>query len=100
MSYTLSFTPLAEAEIAEAFAWYSKPDIGMGTAFLDELERIERFIRFNPLLYPRVETDIRRASLRRFPYSLFYVIDDDQVLVLSCFHQQRDPKNHVAAQTK
>ena len=65
----------------------------MGNGFLDELERIERFIRFNPLLYPRVEAEIRRASLRRFPYSLFYVIDGDEVLVLSCFHQQRDPKS-------
>ena len=100
MSYTLSFKPLAEAEIAEAFAWYSKPDIGMGTAFLDELERIERFIRFNPLLYPRVEADVRRASFRRFPYSLFYVIDDNQVEVLSCFHQQRDPINRGAAQSE
>lgn len=76
MSFTLIFKPLAEAEVAEAFAWYSQPDIGMGAEFLDELERIERFIRFNPLLYPRVEEDMRRASLRRFPYSLFYVIDD------------------------
>lgn len=96
MSFTLIFKPLAEAEVAEAFAWYSQPDIGMGGEFLDELERIERFIRFNPLLYPRVEADIRRASLRRFPYSLFYVIDDDKVQVLSCFHQHRDPKNRGA----
>ena len=87
------FKPLAEAEVAEAFAWYSQPDIGMGAEFLDELERIERFIRFNPLLYPTIDDDMRRASLRRFPYSLFYVIDDDQVQVLSCFHQSRDPKN-------
>ena len=93
MSFTLMFKPLAEAEVAEAFAWYSQPDIGMGAEFLDELERIERFIRFNPLLYPTIDDDMRRASLRRFPYSLFYVIDDDQVQVLSCFHQSRDPKN-------
>ncbi len=53
-------------------------------------------LTFKPLLYTRIEADIRRAGLRRFPYSLFYVIDDDQVQVLSCFHQQRDPKNRGA----
>lgn len=89
MSFALIFKPLAQAEVAEAFAWYSQPDIGMGSEFLDEFERIERF---NPLLHPRVEDDIRRASLRRFPYSLFYVIDGTEVQVLSCFHQHRDPK--------
>jgi hypothetical protein len=28
----------------------------------------------------------------RFPYALFYVIDDNVVNVLSFFHQHRDPK--------
>lgn len=85
------FKRLAEAEIAEAFAWYDQSGIDQGRAFLVELERVERFVRLNPLLYPKVEGDIRRANLRRFPYSLFYVVDGDTVAVLSCFHQHRDP---------
>jgi plasmid stabilization system protein ParE len=43
-------------------------------------------------LYQRVEDEIRRAILRRFPYSLFYVIEQDQVIVLACMHQHRKPK--------
>jgi plasmid stabilization system protein ParE len=91
MTIRLVFKPLAEAEIAEAFAWYAQPEIGQGEAFIDELERVERFIRLNPLLYPCVQDEIHRANLRRFPYSLFYVVDDETVSVLSCFHQHRDP---------
>lgn len=87
----LAFKRLAEAEIAEAFAWYDQDDIGKGAAFLAELERVERFIRLNPQLYPKVEGDIHRANLRRFPYALFYVVDGDTISVLSCFHQHRDP---------
>ena len=91
MSPALVFKPLAEAEIAEAYAWYAQPEIDVGRDFIADLERVERFIRMNPLLYPRVEGDIRRANLRRFPYSLFYVVDGETVSVLSCFHQHRDP---------
>jgi plasmid stabilization system protein ParE len=87
----LEFKRLAEAEIAEAFAWYNQDGIEKGAAFLAELERVERFIRLNPLLYPKVEGDIHRANLRRFPYALFYVVDGDTISVLSCFHQHRDP---------
>jgi len=47
----------------------------------------------NPYLYPKVEGEIRRANLNRFPFSLFYVIDGEVVNVLSCFHQYRDPKS-------
>ena len=91
MSFGLVFKRLAEAEIAEAFAWYDRRGIDQGRAFLAELERVERFVKLNPLLYPKVEGDIRRANLRRFPYSMFYVVDGDIVAVLSCFHQHRDP---------
>ena len=91
MIVRLEFKRLAEAEIAEAFAWYDQDGIENGAAFLAELERVERFIRLNPLLYPKVEGDIHRANLRRFPYALFYVVDGDTISVLSCFHQHRDP---------
>lgn len=97
MTVRLVFKPLAEAEIVEAFAWYSQPDINQGAGLLAELERVERFIRLNPLLYPQVEGEIHRANLRRFPYSLFYVVDGETVSVLSCFHQHRDPKTRPGA---
>jgi len=91
MSFSLVFKPRAEAEIAEAFAWYDQPTILQGEAFFAELERVERFIRLNPLLYPEVDPAIHRANLRRFPYSLFYVVDGEVISVLSCLHQHRDP---------
>ena len=91
MTSVLVFKPLAEAEIAEAFTWYAQPEIDKGRDFIADLERVERFIRMNPSLYPLVEGDIHRANLRRFPYSLFYVVDGETVSVLSCFHQHRDP---------
>lgn len=92
MSFTLIFKPLAEAEIAAAYAWYARAEIGKGAEFLDELERVERFIRSNPFLYARVEDEVRRAAMKRFPYSLFYVIDGETIAVISCFHQSRDPE--------
>ncbi|KQW50014.1 MULTISPECIES: type II toxin-antitoxin system RelE/ParE family toxin [unclassified Roseateles] len=91
MSFSLEFKPRAEAEIADAFEWYEQPTIRQGEAFLAELERVERFIRLNPQLYPEVDPAIHRANLRRFPYSLFYVVDGKAISVLSCLHQHRDP---------
>ena len=51
----------------------------LGVEFLDELVRIEGHLRANPALYQRVDGEVRRAVLRRFPYGLFYVVDDGQV---------------------
>lgn len=93
MLFQVVYKPLAQLEAAEAHAWYCQPDVGMGEEFLAELERTNGFVARNPHLYPCVEQEIRRANLRRFPYSLFYVIGDRVVNVLSCFHQHRNPRS-------
>jgi len=95
MLYQVVYKPLAQIEASEAYHWYGQPHIGMGNAFLDELERTNGFIANNPHLYTSVESELRRANLNRFPYSLFYVIDGDTVNVLSCFHQHREPQTRL-----
>jgi hypothetical protein len=29
--------------------------------------------------------------LRRFPYSLLFLVEDDVLIVIACFHASRDP---------
>lgn len=82
----------AEAEIEIAFREYESQQSGLGVQFLDELRRIEGHLRLNPALYQRIDGDLRRAVLRRFPYGLFHVVDDGQVTVLACLHLHRDPR--------
>lgn len=93
MSFRIAYKSLAQQEVAEAYTWYSRPEINMGHAFLDDLQRIDGFVANNPYLYPQVEAEIRRANLSRFPYSIYFVVDDDVVSVLSCFHQHREPRS-------
>jgi len=45
----------------------------------------------NPRQFPVVFKDVRRALLRRFPYSLFFVMEGETLLVIACFHASRDP---------
>jgi len=46
----------------------------------------------NPRQFPVVFKNVRRALLRRFPYSLFFVIETDETLsVIACFHASRNP---------
>jgi plasmid stabilization system protein ParE len=90
--HTVRYKPAAAAEVTRAIGWYGQPEINQATAFIRELERTEAHLTTHPELYQRVEDEIRRAILRRFPYSLFYVIEQDQVIVLACMHQHRKPK--------
>jgi hypothetical protein len=95
MAAKVIFKAAAQAEIEEAFAAYEAVRRGLGAEFLDEVTRVERHLRANPALYQRIDGDIRRAVLRRFPYGLFHVVDGDEVTVLGCFHLHRDPHSRA-----
>jgi len=82
---------MAETELADAAAWYEEQGPGLGADFFDAFDAALAAIRRNPFQYQIVEEEIRRAPLRRFPYSVMYAVSDDELLILSCFHGHRDP---------
>lgn len=91
MPYSVRYKRAAAAEVEAAISRYAQPEINKASAFVKDLERTESHLRTQPVLYQRVEGDVRRAVLRRFPYSLFYVIEQDQVIVLAFMHQHQKP---------
>ena len=92
MSRRLIIRPEAEDEIAEAFDWYESRVRGLGADFLLSVDAIMNAILRNPQHYPRVHRIVGRALMRRFPYEVFFVEDDERVVVMSVFHAKRNPK--------
>jgi len=90
--YSVRYKRAAAAEVESAIAWYAKPGINQTSAFINDLQLTESHLRTHPALYQRVEGDVRRAVLRRFPYSLFFLIEQDQVVVLAFMHQHQRPR--------
>jgi len=92
MSSTVRFRPEAMAELFEAVDWYESRALGLGTEFLRSLDASLAAIQRRPLAYPIVFGRLRRAVLRRFPYSVIYDLSGDEILIVACIHGRRDPK--------
>ena len=92
MSLPLIITPEAEADLAEARAWYEGKRVGLGEEFVLCVEAGLEHIRRAPEAAPAVRPGVRRVVVRRFPYGIFYRIDPDQIAVLAVYHTRRDPR--------
>ena len=93
IAYSVIFTQAARAELADAQDWYEGESVGLGRRFRQAIGiLIERMID-NPRQFPIVLKNVRRALLRRFPYLLFFVVEDDALIVIACFHASRDPSH-------
>lgn len=93
MSRRLIVRPAAEAEMGDAFDWYEDRVPGLGSEFLLCVDAVFSAILRSPQQYPLVHRVVRRALARRFPYEVFFVEDDECVVVLSVFHAKRNPKH-------
>ncbi|NLT69255.1 MAG: type II toxin-antitoxin system RelE/ParE family toxin [Verrucomicrobiaceae bacterium] len=79
-------------ELTEAAEYYETQVCGLGSDFLEEIDAaIERLLNF-PKAWSMISPPFRACSLHRFPYSIIYKEESlDEILILSVFHQHRDP---------
>ena len=91
MKLPVVWIPEAEADLNEAVAWYDgiRPELGnrFALAVMDTIEAIAE----NPLRFPVVHQERRRAGVRRFPYGIFFDVEDQRIVVVACFHGKRNP---------
>ncbi|KJU84634.1 plasmid stabilization system protein [Candidatus Magnetobacterium bavaricum] len=48
-------------------------------------------ISSNPLLYPKVYNGFRRCFLKKFPYAIYFMIEDTNIIEFGLFHCARNP---------
>jgi plasmid stabilization system protein ParE len=93
MSPSVVFRPIAKAEFEDAISWYESKREGLGQEFrLAVNSQIERIID-SPAQFARVRKHIRRALLHRFPYSIYFIPNETQVVILAIFHTRRAPQH-------
>jgi plasmid stabilization system protein ParE len=88
----LVFRPEAEAELLDARSWYEAERVGLGAVFAAAVETTIAEVLQNPLAYPRVRGDTRRALVGRFPYAVYFRPTADEIVVLAVIHGRRNPR--------
>ncbi len=92
MSYLLTVRKEAELDINCVFEHYEMQRVGLGHDFLlcieEGLSKIER----NPAHYRIIYKELRRISIRRFPYRILYLVQNNSVIVTAVFHARKDPQ--------
>ena len=83
MIVSIFFNELAESELNDAARYYESQIIGLGIAFLNEVEHSIKTIQQNPEAFPVILKVVRRKILRRFPYSIMYSFESTSIRILA-----------------
>lgn len=92
MAYRVIISPRAQKEIEEAIDYYLQHSNDAPKNFVISLENAYQKLEKFPFFKIRYK-NIRALKIKKFPYSLYFVILEDRkiVRILSCFHHKLNP---------
>ena len=91
MSRRARLKPTARLDLEEAHAWYEEQSPGLGDRFAKDVDSTVGRLAEHPEAHAVVDGRIRRALLRRFPYGVFYIVEDHEVVIIAILHAARGP---------
>lgn len=88
----VEFLDVAEAEFAEAIAYYNQQSEGLGYEFAAEVKRtISRIVQY-PEAWAPLSKRTRRCRTNRFPYGIIYQVRSGITLIVAIMHLRRAPQ--------
>lgn len=82
----------AQHDVEDTVAWYEGQRVGLGGRFVAALDRLIDRVFENPQQFPVIETEVRRALVRRFPYAVYFIVSSDHIAVIAVLHVRRYPQ--------
>jgi len=90
VKWRLVIRPRAEADLREARNWYESQRSGLGAEFLGEIDTTIQTLVRDPQRHPIYYRGFYRVLARRFPYKVFYRLEDDRIILFRILHARRD----------
>ena len=92
MTQPVRFLPQARQEAIETRNWYERRQPGLGALFAQALAEAIGRVQTQPLQFPLVMEQVRRAILLRFPYAVYFRIEPSEIIVMAV-HGRQDPRS-------
>ncbi len=87
----LGFHPEARNEAHTATIWYHERSRAAALSFARAVAEGVQSIREHPEAWPIWKGEVRRRVLRRLPYSIFYLIEGELVVIVAVAHHKLRP---------
>lgn len=91
MSRKVLIHEIAETEMNEAADFYDLKSPGLGSVFINEIQKTIERIAELPEAAPIIRGRARKKLLSKFPYSLIYSDYQKEIRILAVAHQKRRP---------
>lgn len=91
MNLKFSYFPEARRELYEALRFYRDADKSVADRFLRECSSAIKQIMRDPLASVVISGNTRRKILDKFPFSIIYRFESNEIRIVALCHHRREP---------
>ncbi|MBU1340976.1 MAG: type II toxin-antitoxin system RelE/ParE family toxin [Proteobacteria bacterium] len=87
----ITLIPPADKELHEAIDYYNDQLAGLGDQFFNSFLDTVGYISQTPEVWKKIGPNTRRINIKRFPYLILHVFDNQDIFITCIAHQHRNP---------
>ncbi len=91
MPNKLILSSKAYHDIDKIREWYNQESIETAERFLDEINVFSKRIAVNPERFKKINKEVKRCLLKKFPYILFFSEQKFEIIILRVRHKKQKP---------
>jgi len=91
----LKFIHPSENEFIDAYNYYQDQLIGLGDQFLIEFNQSIKIIINHPKIWKKVGNRTRKSIIKRFPFLILYIFEENTIHITCIAHQHRNPEYYI-----
>ncbi|MGZ8876375.1 MAG: type II toxin-antitoxin system RelE/ParE family toxin [Halobacteriota archaeon] len=81
--------PQAQEELEQTVLFYKKQQVGLEKRFIEAVEdAINRACR-NPMLYRKINENVRKCRLLHFPYAIIFRVTPERIEIIAVMHLRK-----------
>jgi plasmid stabilization system protein ParE len=93
MNLEIFIKPRAELDLLDAFIFYGEQSSGLGEEFIRCVDAKLEFINRYPKACPEMYKDFRRGLISRFPFGIYYKIEEKRIVVFAVLDLRQNPES-------
>ncbi|AQX05805.1 plasmid stabilization system protein [Elizabethkingia meningoseptica] len=91
IDYSLIIKPRAQQDIREAMDWYREQREDLPEKLFSKIEDCLEKIEKKPEYFQKRYREIRIVFTKRFPYGIYYTIEENMIFVHAVLHTKQNP---------
>ncbi len=90
--YNIELSEEAENDLSKSFEYYFKDSPKVADTFFNEINISIEKIKQNPFSFSKVYNNIRKYVIKKFPFVIYYKVENYTIRVIAIFHTSRNPE--------